>query len=103
MILKIFMIGSGINMYLIPKNIKTKREIFKGFGILEIIAMSVACGIGFFLQTLAHDYKIKIFLFFLFPLIIFLLLLPLPNGSTALVIFRKFLVYKKNQNKYRFK
>ena len=103
MALKTFMIGSGINMYLIPKNIKTKREIFKGFGILEIIAMGIACGIGFLLQALVADYKIKIFLFFLFPLIVFLLLLPLPNGSTALIIFRKFLVYKRSQKKYRSK
>ena len=57
------MIGSGINMYLIPKNIKTKREIFKGFGILEIIAMGIACGIGFLLQALVTDYKIKIVLY----------------------------------------
>lgn len=90
-------------MYLIPKNIKTKREIFKGFGMIEIIAMAIACGIGFLLQALVINFKLKIFLFFLFPLIVFLLLLPLPNGSTALVIFKKFLIYKKHQKKYRFK
>lgn len=97
------MIGSGIKMYLIPKNIKTKREIFKGFGILEILAMGVACGIGFLLQALVTEYKLKIFLFFIFPLLCFLLLLPLPNGSTVLVIFKKFITYKRNQKKYRYK
>lgn len=90
-------------MYLIPKNIKTKREIFKGFGILEIIAMGIACGIGFILQTLVTDYKLKIFLFFLFPILCFLLLLPLPNGSTVLIIFKKFITYHNRQQKYRYK
>lgn len=90
-------------IYLIPKNIKTKREIFKGFGIVEILIMGIACGIGFLLQSLVNDYKAKVFLFFILPLICFLLLLPLPNGSTVLVIFKKFIIYKKNQKKYRFK
>ena len=26
-------------MYLIPKNVKVKKEIFRGFGILEILVM----------------------------------------------------------------
>ena len=33
-------------MYLIPKNIKTKKEIFKGFGIFECIAIAISLGIG---------------------------------------------------------
>lgn len=90
-------------MYLIPKNIKTKREIFKGFGILEIIAMGIACGIGFILQALVTGYKLKIFLFFLFPILCFLLLLPLPNGSTVLIIFKKIITYHNRQQKYRYK
>mgnify|MGYP004515666005 CR=1 FL=1 len=90
-------------IYLIPKNIKTKREIFKGFGILEILAMGIACGFGFLLQSLVSGYKLKIFLFFIFPILCFLLLIPLPNGSTVLVIFKKFIIYKKHQEKYRYK
>ena len=90
-------------MYLIPKNIKTKREIFKGFGILEIIAMGLACLLGYLLQLLVSNYKLKVFLFFLFPLIMFILFLPLPNGSTTLIIFKKFLRYKRSQKKYKFK
>ena len=49
-------------IYLIPKNIKIKKEIFKGFGILEIIAMAIAFGIGFLLQSFVNDYRLKVFL-----------------------------------------
>lgn len=97
------MIGSGIDMYLIPKNIKTKREIFKGFGILEIIAIGISLGIGYLLQMLSTHFKVKFFLFFLLPLITFILLLPLPNGNTALNIFIKYIRFNKNQKIYRYK
>lgn len=90
-------------MYLIPKNIKTKREIFKGFGMLEIIAMALSFGFGFLLQSFVINYKLKITLFFIFPLITFLLLLPLPNGSTALIILKKYIIYKRRQKKYKLK
>ncbi len=36
-------------IYLIPKNIKVKREIFKGFGVIELLALGVSFGIGFLL------------------------------------------------------
>jgi len=97
------MIGSGIDMYLIPKNIKTKREIFKGFGILEIIAMGISLGLGYLLQMLSTNFKVKIFLFFLLPLITFILLLPLPNGNTALNILVKYIRFNKNQKIYKYK
>ncbi len=90
-------------MYLIPKNIKIKREIFKGFGMIEIIALAISFGLGFLLQIFVHEFHAKIFLFFVFPLAMFLLLLPLPNGSTPLIIFKKFLKFSKNQKQYRFK
>ena len=90
-------------MYLIPKNIKVKREIFKGFGIIEIIAISISLAIGFLLQSIVNNFRIKVFLFFLFPITTFLLLLPLPNDSTPFIIFRKFLKFQYNQKKYRFK
>lgn len=90
-------------MYLIPKNIKVKREIFKGFGMVEIIALTMSFGLGFLLQNFVHKFHIKIFLFFIFPLTMFLLLLPLPNGSTPLIIFKKFLKFSKNQKYYKFK
>ena len=90
-------------MYLIPKNIKVKREIFKGFGILEIIILSTSFIFGFFIQYLVHDFYMKVFLFFLFPLTTFLLLMPLPNGSTPFLIFRKFIKYQTNQKQYKYK
>lgn len=90
-------------MYLIPKNIKVKREIFKGFGMIELIVLALSFGLGFLLQTFTPEINIKIFLFFAFPLATFLLLLPLPNGSTAFIIFKKFLIYQRNQKKYKFK
>ena len=90
-------------MYLIPKNIKIKREIFKGFGIVELIVLGLSLGIGFLLQNFSHEFHIKIFLFSFFPLITFLMLIPLPNGSTPLVIFRKFLKFQHNQRKYKYK
>ena len=88
-------------MYLIPKNIKTKMEIFKGFGIIEILVMGVSFCIGFLFQSFVIKYKLKIFLFTIFPLFTFLLLLPLPNGSTPFIIFKKFLLYQKKQKIYK--
>lgn len=90
-------------MYLIPKNIKVKKEIFKGFGILEIVAIAISFALGFLLQSFTNEFYLKIFLFFLFPLTLFLLLLPLPNGSTTLVIFKKFLRFSKSQKQYKLK
>lgn len=90
-------------MYLIPKNIKIKKEIFKGIGILELISLAISFGFGYFLSCFPQDYKIKIFLFFFFPLATFLLILPLPNGSTALKIFKKFITYKRRQINYKIK
>lgn len=90
-------------MYLIPKNIKIKREIFKGFGILEILAMGVSLVIGLLLSYLVNGYQIKIFLFSILPLATFILLLPLPNGSTALKILIKFIKFQRSQKKYKLK
>ncbi len=90
-------------MYLIPKNIKVKREIFKGFGILEILAIALSFGIGFSLQYLVNKFELKVFLFILFPLLTFIMLMPLPNGSTPLIIFKKLLKYQHNQKKFKFR
>lgn len=90
-------------MYLIPKRIKVKREIFKNFGIIEILIVALALLIGFLLQNLTSIFELKIFLFFVCPLICFILLLPLPNGSNIFLIVKKFLIFQKRQKKYKFK
>lgn len=90
-------------MYLIPKNIKTKKEIFKGFGILEILAVGLSCLVGFILQSIVAEFKLKVFLFSIIPLFTFLLIFPLPNGTTALTIFKKFIIYNKRQKIYKYK
>lgn len=90
-------------MYLIPKNIKVKKEIFKGIGIIELIFISISLTLGFILQSLFSNIKIKIFAFFIFPLTAFLLILPLPNGATPLIIFKKFIRYQKRQKCFKYK
>lgn len=90
-------------MYLIPKNIKVKREIFKGFGILDILVLGLSLLVGFILQNFVDDYKLKVFLFIIFPIIIFFLIFPLPNGSKLIIILKKFIVFQKSQKKYRLK
>jgi hypothetical protein len=90
-------------MYLIPKNIKIKKEIFKGFGMIELLAMALSFGIGYLMTMLSSFYQVKVFLFFILPLSMFILLLPLPNGSTALKILIKFIKYQRNQKKYKIK
>ena len=90
-------------MYLIPKNIKVKKEIFKGFGILEIIVIALSIGIGYLLQLLANEFKLKVILFIILPMTAFLLLLPLPNGSTLFSILKRFIIYETSQKKYLYK
>ena len=90
-------------IYLIPKNIKVKKEIFKGIGIFELIALAISMGIGYLLTLLVKPFQMKIFLFFLFPLILFILLIPLPNGGTCLTILIKFIKYQTNQKNYKLK
>lgn len=90
-------------MYLIPKNIKVKREVFKGFSILDILVLGISLLIGFTLQNFVDDYKLKVFLFIICPLITFFLLFPLPNGSKLIIILKKFMIFQKSQKKYRLK
>ena len=90
-------------MYLIPKNIKVKREIFKGFGIIEIIALALSIGVSYLLSLFAKIFYLKIIILCVLPLAVFILLLPLPNGVNALFILRKFFKYSKSQKKYKYK
>lgn len=88
-------------MYLVPKNIKVKREIFKGFGILEIGVVAISLAVGYVLSLSASAFYYRLFFFSILPLSTFILLIPLPNGSTALNILIKLIKYKKNQKQYK--
>lgn len=90
-------------MYLIPKNIKVKKEIFKGIGIVELVILSLSLLLGFIFQSFFKKIKIKVFVFFILPLISLLLIIPLPNGTTSFIILKKFIKYKTNQKCYKFK
>ncbi len=90
-------------MYLIPKNIKVKREIFKGFGLSEIILMAISIGIGYILSMFINIYYLKMISFVFFPILTFLLLIPLPNGNTLLKIIKKFLKFRLKQKEYKIK
>ena len=90
-------------MYLIPKNIKVKKEIFKGFGILEIICVAISLGVGYLLSHLSNNFYVSITIFSVFPLLTFILLVPLPNGTNALLILKKFFLFTRRQKNYKFK
>ncbi len=89
-------------MYLIPKNIKVKREIFRGYGIKEIIMIGLSILIGFILSKLFGKGLVKIFLLCFFPILTFLITLPMPNGTeNILSLLIKIFKYKISQKKYK--
>lgn len=89
-------------MYLIPKNIRVKREIFKGYGVKEILLLGISILIGFTLSKLFGTGLFKVFLFCFFPILTFLLTLPLPTSKgNILSILLKMIKFKKSQKKYK--
>lgn len=89
-------------MYLIPKNIKVKREIFRGYGIKEILLLGLSIFIGFVFAKLFGKGLIKVFLFCFFPIFMFLVTLPLPTGNgNILNILVKMFKFKIRQKKYK--
>lgn len=89
-------------MYLIPKNIKVKREIFHGYGIKEILLLGLSILIGFIFATIFGKGLIKIFFFCLFPILTFLITLPMPNGSSNILeILIKMIRFRISQKKYK--
>ena len=89
-------------MYLIPKNIKVKREIFKGYGVKEILLLGISVLIGFTLSKLFGSGLVKVFLFCFFPILTFLLTLPLPTGKgNILSVLIKMIKFKRSQKKYK--
>ena len=73
-------------MYFIPKDIKIKKEIFNGFGMIEIIAMAISIAVGYLASYFIKVFYIKIFIFSFFPFATFVLLMPLPNNRNVFLI-----------------
>lgn len=89
-------------MYLIPKNIKVKKEIFRGYGVKEVIMLGISVLIGFMLSKFFGTGLMKVFLFCFFPILTFLLTLPMPSGNgNILTILIKMLKFKFCQKKYK--
>lgn len=88
-------------VYHIPKNIKVKKEIFKGYGIFEILFIVVGIMIGYLLSFLSNAITIKLIMGGIIPITFILLTLPLPNGLTVLKILKKYFNYKYNQKIYK--
>ena len=89
-------------MYLIPKNIKVKREIFRGYGIKEMILLILSVLIGFILAKFFGTGLMKVFLFCFFPILTFLITLPMPNGNgNILIILTKMIKFRMSQKKYK--
>ncbi len=88
-------------MYLIPKNIKVKSEVFKGYGIKEILIVVVGLVIGYLLSMLSQTMIIK-FSFFSIPLLLsFIITFPLPNGLSVIKIIIKYVKYSFFQKGYK--
>lgn len=88
-------------MYFMPKNIKIKKEIFKGFGLIEIVIMAISLVTGYFFSYFTKTFYLKLILFCVFPFLTFILLMPLPNNKTLYLLLIKFLKYTINQKVYK--
>ena len=89
-------------MYLIPKNIRVKREIFKGYGIKEVLLLGLSIFVGLILAKVFGSGLLKIFLFCFFPILTFLITLPMPNGSgNILIIIIKMIRFNIRQKKFK--
>ena len=87
-------------MYLIPKNIRVKREIFKGYGVKEIIFLGISIFVGYLLARLFGKGLLKVFLFSFFPILTFLITLSMPNILSILIKMLKFRTSQKKYKKY---
>lgn len=87
-------------IYHIPKNIKVKKEIFKGYGLLEIILIVIGLIIGYLLSLIPRSINLKLLFGGIFPIGFILLTLPLSNGLTILKLMYKFLKYNFSQKMY---
>lgn len=87
--------------YLIPKNIKVKKEIFKGYGIKEIIFVSISLLLGYMISIIPDNQTIKLVIFSIPSLLAILLTIPLPSGLTVSKIIKKYIFFTYCQKKYK--
>lgn len=88
-------------MYLIPKNIKVKSEVFKGYGIKEILIVLIGLIVGYLLSLLSKTIIMK-FSLFLIPLLLSLIItVPLSNGLSVSKIIIKYVKYCFFQKRYK--
>lgn len=87
--------------YLIPKNIKVKKEIFKGYGIKEITFVSFSLLLGYMISIIPDNQTIKLVLFAIPSLLSILLTIPLPSGLTVFKILKKYIFFINCQKKYK--
>ena len=88
-------------MYLIPKNIKVKSEVFKGYGIKEILIIVIGLIVGYLLSLLAKAMIIKFSLFSIPLLLSLIITFPLPNGLSVIKIINKYVKYSFFQKRYK--
>jgi len=88
-------------MYLIPKNIKVKREIFKGYGIKELLFVVIHLIIGYLLSMISSSPMLKLIFFSIPTISSILLTLPLPNGLTVFKIVQKYIKFTYCQKLYK--
>ena len=88
-------------MYLIPKNIKVKREVFKGYGIKEIGLIFISFCFGYLISILGSNHMVKILLFSIPSILSILLTMPLPNGLTVFIIIQRYIKFNYNQKIFK--
>ena len=88
-------------MYLIPKNIKVKSEVFKGYGIKEIGFIFISFCVGYLISILGNNNIVKLLLFSIPSILSVLLTMPLPNGLTVFKIIQKYIKFNYNQKIFK--
>ena len=84
-------------MYLIPNNIKVKKEVFKGYGIKEIGFIFISFCVGYLISILGNNNIVKLLLFSIPSILSVLLTMPLPNGLTVFKIIQKYIKFKTKE------
>ena len=88
-------------MYPIPKNIKVKSEVFKGYGIKEILIVVIGLIVGYLISILSKTMIIKFSLFSIPLLLSLIITFPLPNGLSVIKIIIKYMKYTFFQKRYK--